>query len=173
MPDFASVPSIGQAHENSCWAACLAWFLKADTEGRPAWTQAEIMNIYRRSLDGNGAMIAEYMVQAWKNDTRLRMNTRVHPTPDPELDSLPLGSKPVCIAFKHMGGFAHMNVIWKLEGRRVMCMEPYWPFPGQNGKRTGRMVARDLDHFNFGDNVVLAWAVPFDGRPTATPAEAG
>lgn len=174
MADYQSIPSIGQAHENSCWAACLAWFLKQDTGGRPAWTQGEIIGIYHRSLDGNGAMIPEYMVNAWKNDTRLRMNTRVHPTPNATLTSLPLGSKPVCIAFKHVTGFAHMNVIWKATDTAVWCMEPFWPYPGTNGKRTGRFVRREIDdHFNFGDNVVLAWANPFEGQTTATPADAG
>ncbi|MEI6158954.1 MAG: hypothetical protein WCP77_03895 [Roseococcus sp.] len=174
MADYQSIPSIGQAHENSCWAACLAWFLKQDTDGRPSWTQKEIMDIYWRSLDSNGAMIPEYMVQAWKTDKRLRMSTRVHPTPDYELKSLPLGSKPVCIAFKHLTGFAHMNVIWKATETAVWCMEPYWPFPGKNGKRTGRFVKREIDdHFNYGDNVVLAWANAPGAGGTATPAEAG
>ena len=173
MTNYTSVPSIGQLHQNSCWAACLAWFLKADTEGRPSWTQKEIIKTYWRSVDTNGGLIGDYVAQLWKDDTRLRMTTRVHATPDATLDSLPLGSKPVCIAFKHITGFAHMNVIWKQDERTVMCMEPFWPHPGQDGKRTGRMVRRDIEHFNYGDNVVLAWAVPFDGRKTSVPAEAG
>ncbi len=49
-------------------------------------------------------------------------------------------------------------------------MEPYWPFPGVNGKRTGRFVEREInDHFNFGDAVVLAWANPFEGESAAPP----
>ena len=173
MTHFASVPSIGQLHENSCWAACLAWFLKADNDGRPSWTQKEIIKTYWRSVDQNGALFGDYSAQLWRDDQRLRMNTRVHATPNAELDSLPLGSKPVCIAFKHITGFAHMNVIWKVDTRTVMCMEPFWPHPGRDGNRTGRMVRRDIEHFNYGDNVVLAWAVPPDGRSTSVPADAG
>ncbi len=108
---YRSIPSIGQAHENSCWAACLAWWLKAVQGGRPSWTQAKIMEVYRRSLDGDGAMIPEYMVQAWRNDQRLKMGTMVFKTPYATLDRLPIGPTPVCIAFKHVTGFAHMNVI--------------------------------------------------------------
>jgi hypothetical protein len=119
-------------------------------------------------------MIPEHMVEAWKADQRLKMSTRVHPTPDPELKSLPLGSHPVCIAFKHTTGFAHMNVIWKAnEDGKVHCMEPYFPFPGINGQRTGRFVTRSLDHFNVSDNVILAWAVPFEGGGGSTPEESG
>lgn len=174
MADYSTIPSIGQLHENSCWAACLAWFLKQDTDGRPSWTQKQILDIYWRSLDSNGAMIPEYMVQAWRNDTRLRMSTLVYPTPNASLYSLPIGSKPVCIAFKHLTGFAHMNVIWKATETAVWCMEPYWPLPGKNGKRTGRFVKREIDdHFNYGDNIILAWANPVGGGGTATPAEAG
>ncbi|NGM23451.1 hypothetical protein G3576_25790 [Roseomonas stagni] len=168
---YRKIPSIGQAHENSCWAACLAWWLKAVQGGRPSWTQAKIMEVYRRSLDGDGAMIPEYMVNAWRNDQRLKMGTMVFKTPNATLDRLPIGPTPVCIAFKHFTGFAHMNVIWPSEGSKVWCMEPYWPFPGVNGKRTGRFVEREInDHFNFGDAVILAWANPFEGESAAPPA---
>ncbi|WP_424812573.1 hypothetical protein [Roseococcus sp. YIM B11640] len=173
MPDYTSTPSIGQLHGNSCWAASLAWFLKQDTGGRPSWSQKQIMEIYWRSTREDGSLIGDYLATLWSQDQRLRMSTRVHPTPDPELYSLPLGTKPVCIAFKHITGYAHMNVIWSLGGDDVMCMEPYWPFPGTDGKRTGRFVQRKLEHFNYGDNVVLAWANPPDKASTATPAEAG
>ncbi|MDB5416028.1 MAG: hypothetical protein JWR10_4363 [Rubritepida sp.] len=172
MADYSSTPSIGQMHENSCWAASLAWFLKQDTAGRPAWTQKQVVDQYWRSIDGNGALIGDYLANLWSNDQRLRMSTSVYATPDAELTSLPLGSKPVCIAFKHLTGFAHMNVIWGLGGDDVMCMEPYWPFPGVNGKRTGRFVKRKLDHFNYGDNIVMAWANPPHTSSTATPADA-
>jgi hypothetical protein len=159
--DYRKVPSIGQIHGNSCWAACLAWFLKAAPGGRPSWTQREIIDIYWRSLDSNGAMVPEYMVNAWKNDQRLKMGTMVYKTPNATLDRLPIGDTPVCIAFKHMTGFAHMNVIWPSTNRKVWAMEPYWPFPGIDGKRTGRFVERDLEHYNFGDAVVLAFANPY------------
>ncbi len=174
MANFSSVPSIGQLHENSCWAACLAWFLKASPgSGRPSWTQQEIIKTYWRSTDTSGGLFGTYLANLWSDDTRLRMATRVHATPDAELSGLPLGNKPVCIAFKHITGFAHMNVIWKIDDRTVMCMEPYWPFPGADGKRTGRMVRRDIEHFNYGDNVVLAWARPFEGSSTSTPDDVG
>ncbi|MBX9596399.1 MAG: hypothetical protein K2X46_18675 [Roseomonas sp.] len=166
---YRTIPSIGQMHENSCWAACLAWWLKAVAGGRPSWTQAKIMDIYRRSLDGDGAMIPEYMVQAWRNDQRLRMGTMVFKTPHATLDRLPIGPTPVCIAFKHLTGFAHMNVIWPGEPGKVIAMEPFWPHPGVNGKRTGRFVERELDHYNYGDNVILAWANPFEGESSTPP----
>ncbi len=174
MPYFSIGPSIGQAHENSCWAASLAWFLKAVQGGRPDWNQTRIISLFDRYTDDNGAMRPEAMVGGWNSDTRLKMSTRVWPTPDATLNDLPLRNMPVCIAFKHMTGFAHMNVIWRNGNDGIVkCMEPFWPFPGVDGKRTGRMVERSFEHFNFGDNVVLAWARPFDGSSTSTPAEAG
>lgn len=170
MAKFTAVPSIGQLHNNSCWAACLAWFLKANAgTGRPSWTQPEVIKTYRNNVDTVGGLPGDYMYNLWRGDTRLRMQTCIFPTPDPELGSLPLGSAPVCIAFKHPTGFAHMNVIWRIDDDSVMCMEPYWPLPGVDGKRTGRMVRRDISHFNYGDEVVLAWAKPFDGRATSIP----
>jgi hypothetical protein len=173
MTDYSTTPSIGQQHENSCWAASLAWFLKQDTGGRPSWSQSRIMYEYRNNLAPDGSLFGDYLANLWSQDQRLKMSTKVHATPDAELTSLPLGSKPVCIAFKHITGFAHMNVIWGLTGDEVMCMEPYWPYPGGNGKRTGRFVRRRLEHFNYGDNVVLAWANPSGTSTTGTPAEAG
>jgi hypothetical protein len=174
MADYTSTPSVGQLHDNSCWAASLTWFLRQDTGGRPSWTQAEIIKQYRRAQEvGSGALLADCIVNLWADDQRLRMSTRLHATPDAELTSLPLGTKPVCIAFKHVTGFAHMNVIWSLGGDDVMCMEPYWPFPGANGKRTGRFVQRKLEHFNYGDNIVMAWANPANTSSTATPKDAG
>lgn len=161
---YRTTPSIGQLHGNSCWAACLAWWLKAVGGGRPSWTQKEIIDIYRRSLDSDGAMIPDYMVNAWKNDKRLKMGTMVFKTPYATLDRLPIGPTPVCIAFKHLTGFAHMNVIWPNGEGRVIAMEPFWPYPGTNGKRTGRFVDREIEHYNYGDAVVLAFANPFAGE---------
>ncbi len=173
MPYFDIGPSTGQLHENSCWAASLAWFLKAVQGGRPSWNQKKIIDLFWNYTDSNGAMRPEAMVGGWNADTRLKMSTCVWPTPNATLSDLPLGNMPVCIAFKHMTGFAHMNVIWRNGNDGIVkCMEPFFPYPGVNGKRTGRMVERSFEHFNFGDNVVLAWARPFDGRSTAKPSEA-
>ena len=169
---FTSIPSVGQLHENSCWAACLTWFLKASPGGRPSWTQKQVITEYTRSCMPDGSMYDGAMMNGWANDTRLKMNTLLFETPDPDLADLPLGSKPVCIAFKHVTGFAHMNVIWRADPGYVMCMEPYWPFPGTDGKRTGRMVRRAFEHFNYGDRVLLAWARPFDGATTSSPDDA-
>ncbi|MGX9963308.1 hypothetical protein ACVFYP_08285 [Roseomonas sp. F4] len=163
---YRNTPSIGQLHGNSCWAASLAWWLKAVGDGRPSWTQREIIEIYWRSTDDNGAMKPEYLVNAWRNDKRLKMGTTVFATPYATLDRLPIGPTPVCIAFKHFTGFAHMNVIWPNGPGRVWAMEPYFPYPGMDGKRTGRFVDREIDHYNYGDNVILAWADPY---AAATP----
>ena len=170
MANFTSVPSIGQLRNNSCWAACLAWFLRANAgTGRPTWTQKDVLKTYWNSVDADGGLPGDYVVNLWRDDTRLRMQSCVFPTPDATLSSLPLGRAPVCIAFKHITGFSHMNVIWRIDDDTVMCMEPFWPLPGVDGKRTGRIVRRDIDYFNHGDNVVLAWAKPFSGRATSTP----
>ncbi|WP_426954256.1 hypothetical protein [Muricoccus radiodurans] len=173
ITNWAGLPAQGQLHGNACWAACLSWWLKAMRGGRPVWDQKTIMKEYWRSIDDNGAMRPEYMVNSWCNDTRLKMSTCLWPTPDPDLYSLPLGSTPVCIAFKHITGFAHMNVIFEQSGGFVWAMEPYFPFPGQDGKRTGRIVKREIGDYNFGDNVVLGWGRPADGRDTKRPDEAG
>jgi hypothetical protein len=171
--NYTKIPSIGQAHDNSCWAACLAWWLKAMQGGRPSWTQAVVMKEFNRCTDSNGAMSGNSMINGLSDETRVMMSAAEFDTPDAVLTGLPLGSKPVVIAFRHITGFAHMNVIWACRTGTVMCMEPYWPFPGVNGKRTGRFVERGFDHFNYGDSVVLAWGDPPDGTPTSSPMDAG
>ena len=174
MP-YRTVPAIGQLHDNSCWAACLAWFLKAQPGGRPSWTQARAIQEYERATDSDtGALRDEAVLKGWRSDTRLKMATMLFETPDPELADLPLGTRPVCIAFRHLTGFAHMNVIWRAEDTGyIQCMEPFWPFPGTDGKRTGRFVKRTFEHFNFGDRVVLAWARPANGGTSQMPSDVG
>ena len=173
MCSYTAIPSVGQLHGNSCWAACLTWFLKASPGGRPSWTQPEIIKLFKNSCMPDGAMYDGAMLEGWAGDSRLKMATMLFETPDAELDDLPLSQYPVCIAFKHPTGFAHMNVIWRDGDGHVMCMEPYWPFPGADGKRTGRMVRRGFDHFNWGDRVLLAWARPFNGAATSMPDDVG
>ncbi|WP_431285329.1 hypothetical protein ACQW02_11225 [Humitalea sp. 24SJ18S-53] len=173
MTNYTKVPSIGQIYDNSCWAACLAWWLKAVQGGRPSWTQSRVMQEFKRCTDTNGAMSADSMINGLTDDTRMKMSAAEFETPDEILTGLPLGSKPVVIAFKHITGFAHMNVIWACRTGTVMCMEPFWPMPGVDNKRTGRFVERGFDHFNYGNSVVMAWGNLSDGSSTSSPMEAG
>ena len=85
------------------------------------------------------------MLNAFSRDTRIKMQAKAFETSDPLLESLPLGEKPVLIAFKHMTGFAHMNAIFNYNGPAVTAMEPFFPHPGKDGKRIGRMVERSLE----------------------------
>ncbi len=171
---YRKVPTVGQAHENSCWAASLSWWLKAMAgTGRPSWTQSQVQYEFAWGADENGAMRDVAMMNSWADDTRLKMATRIFETPNEELNDLPLGSKPVCIAYKHPSGFAHMNVIWRDGPGFCVAMEPYFPYPGTNGTRKGRFVRREYDWFNRGDRVLLAWGRPFDGAVTNWPEDAG
>ena len=40
-------------------------------------------------------------------------------------------------------------------------MEPFFPYPGIDSGRTGRILDFEIQHYNQGDNIILAWADPF------------
>ena len=41
--NYKSIPAIGQFDSMACWAACLTWWLKAVKDGRPSWTQSQVI----------------------------------------------------------------------------------------------------------------------------------
>jgi hypothetical protein len=57
-----------------------------------------------------------------------------------------------------------MNVIFSQSDGQAWCREPYHPYPGTDGKRTGLMTRRPISHFTAGSpDILLGWAtVHFD-----------
>ena len=52
----AVIPSVAQIDAMSCWAACLAWWLKALRDGRPSWTQLQAIAEYDKHTDETGGL---------------------------------------------------------------------------------------------------------------------
>lgn len=76
---------------------------------------------------------------------------------------LPLDDAPVIVAFNDptIGG-THMNAPFSLDSqmnpRKLTAMEPCFPCPGTNGKRTGRFEDRTVDFYiKDSPNVILFW----------------
>jgi len=161
--DYRTIPPEGQFDPFSCWAACLAWWLKAVKDGRPSWNQAAILHEYTKYCDDDGGFPAEKILEVWPADTRLKISGGVFKTDKYRFARLPLGDLPVIVAFNYpdIGG-THMNVLFGLDGqmnaRKLTAMEPYFPYPGINGKRTGRFEDRTCDFYiKDSPNIILMW----------------
>jgi len=70
MPYFAIGPSVGKMHRNSCWAASLAWFLKAVRAGTRPRSSPPLYPY----TDDNGAIRPQAMLGGWNSDIRLKMS---------------------------------------------------------------------------------------------------
>ena len=65
---------------------------------------------------------------------------------------------PMIIIFNYpVVGGTHMNVIFNQKGDTVACMEPYFPFPGKDGQRSGIYVRRPLSFFANSQEIGIAY----------------
>lgn len=147
MASYAAIPPVGQVDAFSCWAACLTWWLKAVRGGRPSWTQLEVISEYDRYTDDSGGFPPEDVKDVWTNDTRLKLSAGTFNSQNYWYSGLPIGEQPVMIAFVHPDAGTHMNVVFGQSGRQVMAMEPYFPYLGTDGRRTGRILQRSVDFY--------------------------
>ncbi|MBX3500086.1 MAG: hypothetical protein KF889_11620 [Alphaproteobacteria bacterium] len=156
--NYKSVPAIGQFDRMACWAACLAWWLKAVKDGRPSWTQSQVISEYDKHTEADGGFNPQTLIDVFKNDSRLKISAGVFKTSQYRGRGLPLGDKPVMIAYNHPQAGTHMNVLFGQVNRDVIAMEPYHPYPGKDGQRTGIFVDRNVDFFiKNSPNIILAW----------------
>ena len=139
--------AVGQVDTMSCWAACISW-----------WTQAMALNVKRRGqtqLDligkfmkymGDDGGVSPAFLKKIGADAEVRMTveyiTAAKFKEYTDLDS------PVVVVFKYpvLGG-THMNVIFNQSGDTVSAMEPFYPLPGEDGKRTGKYERRSLSFY--------------------------
>lgn len=155
--DYESIPPIGQFDSMASWAACLAWWLQAAGDGRPAWSQAEVIAQFDKHCSGDGGFDAMALIEVWKKDARLRLSAEVFMA-EAGLHELPAGEAPMMIAYDHPEAGPHMNVIFGRINGSVTAMEPYFPYPGQDGKRSGTFAARSLDFFTGrSPRLILCW----------------
>lgn len=145
--NYAAIPAVGQNDGTSCWAACLAWWLKAVRDGRPAWTQNQIIAEYNRHTADDGGFPPAKIREVWTADTRLKVSANIFESKKYWHRGLPIGDRPVMIAFRHPEAGTHMNVVFGQQQRVVKAMEPYFPYPGVDGKRSGRILERSVDFY--------------------------
>lgn len=156
--NYKSVPTVGQNDGMACWAACLAWWLKAVKDGRPSWTQNQVIKEYDKHTDDTGGFPPQKLIDVFSKDTRLKISAGVFKTNQYKFRGLPIGEKPVIIAYNHPSAGTHMNVIFGQSGRDLFAMEPYHPYPGKDGQRTGSFIERNVDFFiDKSPNVILCW----------------
>ncbi|WP_203072744.1 hypothetical protein [Falsiroseomonas ponticola] len=158
MFDYRTIPPVGQNDEMACWAACLCWWLRAVRDGRPSWTQNQIIVEYDKHTASDGGFDPLTLMEVLQKDTRLKISCGVFKSSTYRFRGLPIGDLPVLIAYNHPQAGTHMNVIFGQIGRTVTAMEPYFPYPGKNGKRTGTFIDRSADFFiEKSPNIILAW----------------
>jgi hypothetical protein len=160
---YATIPPVGQIDGMSCWAACLTWWLKAVGGGRPSWNQLKVISEYDKHTESDGGFAPTRILEVWPADTRLKISGGTFKSQHYWGRGLPIGETPVIIAFRHPQAGTHMNVVFDQKGRTVKAMEPYFPFPGQDGKRTGQIVERSVDfyvkdNFDKSKEIILFWA---------------
>ncbi len=161
--DYKSIPTVGQIDKMSCWAACLAWWLAAVKDGRPSWNQLKIISEFDAHCAADGGFAPEKILEVWPRTTALKISGGVFKTSAYRHSRMPLGNKPVIIAFNYPSiGGTHMNVVFGYDStghaRKMTAMEPYHPHPGTDGKRTGAFLERDVDFYiKDSPNVLLFW----------------
>ncbi|MBV9833333.1 MAG: hypothetical protein JO055_02930 [Alphaproteobacteria bacterium] len=157
--NYKATPTVGQNDNMSCWAACLSWWLKAVADGRPAWSQNKVIAEFDKYTSDDGGFDPQNLIDVFSKDARLKISAGVFKTDQYRFRGLPLGDKPVIIAFNHadLGG-THMNVLFGQVNRDLFAMEPYYPYPGRDGQRTGQFVERNADFYiKASPNVILCW----------------
>ncbi len=161
MPDYKSTPAIGQIDGNACWAACSSWWLKALGGGRPALTQMDLIVQYTRFCDDDGGMPPTYFLYNFCREPRFMMKAVLAQSAYWKDKPLPLGDRPTLVVFTYpLIGGTHMNVIFgqDKDSRKVTAMEPYHPYPGQDGKRSGTFVERSEQFYLSGPTFAMVSA---------------
>lgn len=162
MVDFRKIHPVGQFDINSCWAACMAWWLKAAGGGRPIMSQGALIAAFDHICAPDGTIPTARFIDTVAARPDFRMSSAVF-TGD-KMDEmrangmLPLTNDATLIGFTKrtvtavgdpwgnvifdvdIGG--HMNAVFGQHMRDdtgyVTAMEPFYPPGAKNGHRTGR-----------------------------------
>lgn len=152
--------SIGQVDSMACWAACLEWWTTAlarygNSQGRYGQGQLDLIGKYIKILDDNGGISMAALEKIGKDPL---VNCKWQKVTSASFKDFNL-TQPVLVAFSYpkVGGY-HMNVVFGLDDSKVMAMEPYHPFPGEDGKRTGKYESRSVSFYTTGSEVIVGYA---------------
>ncbi|HEY8560325.1 MAG TPA: hypothetical protein VIL74_08100 [Pyrinomonadaceae bacterium] len=147
----------GQFDRNACWAASISWWTAAMSQlykRRTMW-QSELISKFDHLTMEDGTMpLAGFRKVCESAEVRAELKY-ISPAAlksDYTIDS------PTIIVFNYpkIGG-THMNVIFDRQDETVECMEPYHPFPGRDGQRTGTYVRRSLSFFANSQEIGVAY----------------
>lgn len=137
----------GQPDMNSCWATSISWWTKAMSLNfkRKSVEVGEMIGKFMHLCDSNGGMSISSIRKVCE-DAEIRISLN-YLSPD-RFKSYEGLDSPMIVIFNYpiIGG-THMNVIFDQKGSTVQCMEPYHPFPGTDGTRTGKFIRRNLSFF--------------------------
>ncbi len=158
MPtNYKNIAAVGQYDENSCWAASLEWWLRAQKIAEIY--QDDVLDDYRLLRGDGGSLNFAGIVQLIE-DPRWCMRwvpfyVGSQLTSD-QLKSL-LSMGPVYVGYKdNKIGSNHVNVIYKVTGKgpsaQVSSMEPHHaPLGGEDPGYKGAHVKRRLDYYTTGE----------------------
>jgi hypothetical protein len=129
---YLLAPAVGQAKDPAgCWAASLSYYLSG-TPGRQARSFVNILGDFNGVWDASGLIQADSLrQQIAAQRPRYRMTTeRIVPGRLGEF----VGRWPLLIAFRHPGGFGHMNVLTAYDAASDLAraMDPFFPDPPAN-----------------------------------------
>ncbi len=162
------VTPTGQFDKNACWAASISW-----------WTEAMVLNYKRKYLSQSDLITKfDYLTNedgsmplsgvrrvCESSEVRIKLEY-ITPAALKKYTNIDL---PMILVFNYptVGG-THMNVIFNQKNTTVACMEPYSPFPGKDGQRSGKYIRRDLSFFANSQEVGIGY-LPLEDAFTQTP----
>ncbi len=144
---YRGIKAVRQEDRDSCWAACLEWWLKA-VENRPKMEQWEVLIEYEDycNADGQLSKLGMYNII---NDSRWLMEGRCYVGFQAKYEVFKehINRGPIFCGFKERStARKHVNVIYSVyewKGtQKVRVMEP-------DG---GIHIRRRLDYYNYGVN---------------------
>ncbi len=153
-----ALKSEGQFDRNACWAASISWWTAAMSQNykRVTQWQSELISKYDHLTNDEGAMpLTGIKTVCQSSEIRAELKFI---TPSSFKSNYTNIDLPMIIIFNYpkVGG-THMNVIFNQTNDTVMCMEPYSPFPGKDGQRTGKYVRRSLSFFANSEEIGIGY----------------
>lgn len=156
---YRYVPAEGQEDNNSCWAACLVWWLRATNKRRMEQWEVMSEDAYSDLWDNptSEGTITDQGLLTIVNDNRWEMRSQVIEKGvdlNGAIIKAHLHFGPVYIGYyDDVRGGKHVNVIYDIYGPidypRVLLMEPASKRKN-NGTFKGKHDDRGLSYYRFG-----------------------
>ncbi len=146
----------GQFDKFACWAASISWWTAAMSQNykRKTMWQSELITKFDSLTETDGSMSIPSIRKVCESAEVRAELKYINPATLKEYNI----DMPMIVIFNYpkIGG-THMNVIFNKQDSTVMCMEPYFPFPGTDGKRTGVYTRRPLSFFANSEQIGIGY----------------